>query len=187
MNTKASLRAHVTLWTWRHGWWLPLGLAWCAAAAALAWDARASTVQLRVLAAAVPPAATPAPTPTRSARAADDDALHLADLRGLLLPAQQTTAAVRRLVELTQPELAWQRAEFQHSDDVAPGVARLQITVPVSGEYRAMRRALQRALAEMPQLSLDQLQLRREQAGESQLETRLRFSLWLRATAKEPK
>jgi Type II secretion system (T2SS), protein M subtype b len=185
MTATATLRARVELWTWRHGWWLPLCLVLCAAAAVLAWDARSSTLQLRALASTLPVAAAPVAPPARNTAA--EDAQRVAALRELLLPSHEATAAVRRLVGLTQPELAWQRAEFQHSDDAAPGVARLQITVPVSGEYRAMRRALQRALAEMPQLSLDQLQLRREQAGESQLETRLRFSLWLRTKAKGSK
>lgn len=180
MSGTVALRARTELWAWRNGLWLPLTGALLATAAALGLDAWATTGRLRAEAAA--PVAAHV-TPATSPRGAED-AQRLAALRAVLLPAQEATGAVRRLVEITQPELAWQRAEFQHSDEAAPGVARLQITVPVSGEYPALRRALQRALAEMPQLSLDQLQLRREQAGDSQLETRLRFSLWLRAAGK---
>lgn len=181
---RVALRVHADLWAWRHGLWLPLSLALLVAAAALGWDAWATTNRLRFEAAA-PLAARVAAAPAPRG-AAVDDVQRLAALRAVLLPAHEATSAVRRLVEITQPALAWQRAEFQHSDEAAPGVARLQISVPVSGEYRAMRRALQRALAEMPQLSLDQWQLRREQAGDSQLESRLRLSLWLRATPKAP-
>ena len=172
------LRALLGLWLWRHGLALPLAVALLLAAAALGWDAhRTAAVETAVVAPRLPALA---------AAGAADDATALAAFQTVLVPLDDSTAAVRRLVSLTQPELAWQRAEFQQSDDAAAGVVRLQITVPVTGEYAAMRHALQRALAEMPQLSLDQVRLQREQAGTTQLEARLRFSLWLRAagTAK---
>lgn len=181
MSQPIAARARLELWIWRHGLWLPLLAVLLAAAAAVGWDVYTTAAQAQRALAALPPVAMTAPA-MRSPAA--DDAERLTALRQALEPLHEATESVRRLVALTQPDLAWQRAEFQQSDDVAPGVARLQITVPVSGEYRALRRALDRALQEMPNLSLDQVQFRREQAGESQLDTRLRFSLWLQAAPK---
>ncbi len=164
-------RAHLGLWLWRHGLAWPLCALLLVAAALLAWDATR---------AGAPAAAVVAPRLPSVATAGAEDGQALAAFRQALVPADEATATVRRLVTLTQPELAWQRAEFAQSEDAAPGVARLQITVPVSGEYRAVRTALQRALLEMPQLSLDQVRLQREAGPAAVLEARLRFSLWLR-------
>jgi hypothetical protein len=171
IHVPIAWRARMGLWLWRHGLAWPLCALLLAAAALLAWDAtRAGPVVAAVVAPRLPTAAAAGP----------DDAAALAAFRAALVPADEATATVRRLVTLTQPELAWQRAEFAQSDDAAPGVARLQITVPVSGEYRAVRTALQRALLEMPQLSLDQVRLQRDPGPAAPLEARLRFSLWLR-------
>jgi hypothetical protein len=57
------------------------------------------------------------------------------------------------------------------------------VTVPVAGEYAAMRQALDRSLARMPHVALDQVQLQRLQASDTRLEARLRFSIWLASDA----
>jgi len=177
----ASGAARAGLWLWRHGVWLPLTLALLLAAALLWWDATQLQARGQALAAARPAAGASAPLPPRVVA----DAENAAALRGLLPPAVDATAQVRRLVELTRPQLAWQRAEFQQSDDNAGGLLRVQVTVPVAGEYAAMRQALDRALAELPNVSLDQVQLRRLQPDATRLEARLRFSIWLAAARPE--
>ncbi len=179
---RAAWPAHAGLWLWRHGLWLPLALALLLLAAVLVWDTMA--LRERGLALATTTAArAAAPAPAATATRADADAQNMAALRGLLPPAADATAQVRRLVELTRPQLAWQRAEFQQTEDAAGGVLRLQVTVPVAGEYAAMRQALDRSLLELPNLSLDQVQLRRVQPDATRLEARLRFSIWLAAAA----
>ena len=172
-------RSWLGLGFWRYGLWLPLALALLLAAGLLARDAlalRASLQPADGAALTTQAVASPSPVP-----AATDDP-YIGAWRQVLVPSRESTQLVRRLVELTQPELAWQRAQFQQTEDVALGVVQLQITVPVSGEYRQMRKSLDRALLEMPNLSLDQVMFRRQQASDSQLESRLRFSLWLGAT-----
>lgn len=175
----AAAAAHAGLWLWRHGLWLPAVLLLLACAAALL--AQAGALRTRAEAAAVVHAAVPV-APPQPARASAD-AQNAAALRRLLPPAAEATAQVRKLVELTRPQLAWQRAEFQQNDD--GGLLRVQVTVPVAGEYAAMRDALDRALAELPHLSLDQVQLRRLQPDATKLEARLRFSLWLASARPE--
>jgi hypothetical protein len=177
---RAAWRAHAGLWLWRHGLWLPSTLALLLAAAGLGWDAMDLQARGQALATtATARAATPVPAPPR----ASADSENVAALRDLLPPATDATAQVRRLVELTRPQRAWQRAEFQQSEDAAGGVLRLQVTVPVAGEYAAMRQALDHSLAELPNLSLDQVQLRRVQPDATRLEARLRFSIWLAAAS----
>jgi hypothetical protein len=172
MNQRVALRARLGLWLWRHGLAWPLAAGLLAAAAVVGWDARRlPQPTLQVV----------APRQSAAPSAAIDDAQALAAFRQILVPAEEATALVRRLVTLTQPELAWQSAEFAQADDAAPGVLRLQVTVPVSGRYGEVRGALQRALLQMPQLSLDQVRLEREAQAGSPLQARLRFSLWLRA------
>ncbi len=178
---RAAIAAHAGLWLWRHGTWLPVVLVLLLAAGALL--VQAAALRERAHAAAVLQATAPASAPLPARASAD--AQNAAALRRLLPPAAEATAQVRKLVELTRPQLAWQRAEFQQNDD--GGLLRVQVTVPVAGEYAAMRDALDRALAELPYLSLDQVQLRRLQPDATKLEARLRFSLWLSsAAASEP-
>jgi hypothetical protein len=169
------------LFLWRHGLWLPVCAAVLAAAAVAGLQARS----LRI--AAAQPALVEAVPRANQAPVADDaaaaDAAAWEAWRAVLEPYDNATAGVRRLVSLTQADLAWQRAEFQQQDDPALGVVRMTIEVPVSGQYRRLRKALDAALREMPALSLDRVTLRREAAAESELDARLRFSLWLERPA----
>ncbi|MFO1274101.1 MAG: hypothetical protein U1F50_20925 [Rubrivivax sp.] len=171
----AGWRAHAELALWRHGLAWPLVLGVLLAAALLAQAGLALERQ----AAAVPRGLAPA-APRADAAAADPSAARESALRALLPPAEEATASVRRLVELTRPQLAWQRAEFQNTDDEGTRLLRVQITVPVNGRYAAMRAALDRSLLELPHLSLDQVLLHREKLDSTDLEARLRFSLWFR-------
>lgn len=176
---RIHLRAWVGLLYWRHGVWLPLALVLVLGAGVLLYDAltmRAARRQLDQAAAALKSA--PVSVEDRpSSVTADQQRLNA--FRQVLVAAQDSSEEVRRLVGLTQPELAWQRAQFQHSEDSALGTVQLQIAVPVKGEYRQMRKAVDRALLDMPNLSLDHVALQRRQASDSQLEAQLRFSLWL--------
>jgi hypothetical protein len=176
---RPSWRLWWSLVVWRHGLWLPLCGVMLTLAGVLLWQAQAVDDEaLRRARERIAIAqARPGPAPDRL-----DEAQRLQVFLHQLQPASHSTQQVRRLVELTQPELAWQQAQFQQSDDPSLGITQLQITVPVSGQYRPMRQALDRALLELPNLALDQVTFRRQQAGDSQLEARLRFSLWLTAS-----
>jgi hypothetical protein len=169
-----SLRLHLELALWRHGAWAPLAAAMVLGAAMLlTWRP------------APPPAS--APTVVQPTRAADDaangrdsDSVAWGAVQATWLPYRDTAATIRRLVALTRPALAWQHAEFQQTTDDGLGWVRLQIDVPVTGDYRRMRRALDSALRELPALSLDQVSFVRPTADQTQVEARLRFSLWLK-------
>jgi Type II secretion system (T2SS), protein M subtype b len=58
-------------------------------------------------------------------------------------------------------------------------IERYEITLPVSGTYAQLRDFLGRALAEIPVLSLDQINLRREHRREAEIQAELRLTLHL--------
>ncbi|HET7792717.1 MAG TPA: hypothetical protein VFL64_04965 [Rhizobacter sp.] len=173
----AHSRAWIGLAFWRHGLWLPLSLAMLVLATWMVQAALSTHLALKQI--EMPAAVAAAAPASPAAASAVAEAHELQAWREVLVPVRQSTELVRHLVELTQPDLAWQRAQFQQNDDQALGVVQLQITVPVKGEYKQMRKALDRALLAMPNLSLDQVMFRRQQASDSQLEAQVRFSLWL--------
>lgn len=174
----AGLGARLVLWHWRHGAWLLLVLALLGSAlvaAGAAWRARQEAAAWAARLALPPPAAASAARPGPSS-----DALALQALQRVLPPLADHAAQVRELVRLTQPGLAWQQADFQQRRLPGLAIVRLQITVPISGDYEQVRRALDRALLDMPALSLDQLTLRRLRVSDTTLDTQLRLSIWLR-------
>lgn len=58
--------------------------------------------------------------------------------------------------------------------------AQLQIQLPVTGSYTQIRRFITSALAEIPFLALDEIDFQRSQSGGSEIEAKIRFTLFLR-------
>lgn len=63
--------------------------------------------------------------------------------------------------------------------DKGSRIERYEITLPVSGTYAQLRDFLGRSLAEIPILSLDQINLRREHRREAEIQAELRLTLHL--------
>lgn len=178
-GARRSWRAAVEVLLWRHGAWAPLTMAFVLAAAALwQWRVRPISRQLEVAEASL---RAPRPAPARTGPSADElsDHQRLAAIRGVLEPYSRNVDIMRRVIAATLQELQWSQAEFQQSQDRELDVVRVQVTVPVVGEYRRLRQGLEQALREAPGMSLDQLSFRRSQPSQSQLEARLKLSLWL--------
>jgi hypothetical protein len=168
---RGRLRMEVLLW--RLGAWPVL------VAAALAVAAWLVVVERPAL--QVQRSAAPQPQAGRSAGAVagEDDAQRWQAFRAALPPRDGSAEAVQRLIALTGQDLAWRQAEFVHSDDAPLGLTRLQIAVPVNGSYPALRQALVRALQDMPALAVDQVLFQRQTGGDTELQARVRFSLWM--------
>jgi hypothetical protein len=179
------LQARLQLLLWRYGIW-PLLLLTLLLVTGMLWWGRALPVRQQIAAldagraGPVVAAAAPAVDP----QAATDRA-RLQAFQQVLLPYRDHPAQLRRLVRQTRQELQWTQAEFSQHIDAGPGLSRLQVTVPVVGTYPAVQSAIERALLQSPNLSLDQIQFRREAADRPQLETRIRLSLWLRAPSQD--
>lgn len=165
---------HLQLAAWRHGVWMPVVVMLLGAAAVLLRQGS----MLRDEASSPP--ASHVPLAAATVRPDATDVERLRALRMLLGAANESVAQVRRLVVLSQPELAWHRAEFSQAREPALGAVRLQMAVPTRGEYAVVRHKLETLLAEMPNLSLDEVQFRRTPAAEAgRLDVRVRMSLWL--------
>jgi hypothetical protein len=91
-------------------------------------------------------------------------------------------ALVRRLHESAR-ELGVQIAdsEYRPGRTGAGGLIRYQMTLPVRGTYPQIRRWLAEAMNREPALALEELNLKRDDAGAGEIEARLRLILFLRA------
>jgi hypothetical protein len=152
----------------------PLGSAALALlAAALAFAAfvvQPLELKSRSLAARV--ARTPAPEGAPASAAAEQ----LGALYQYLGKAEQTTDWLAKLYAIgraTGVEL--QSASYR--SEQAGRIERYQIVLPVSGSYLQMRQFLDRALAEIPVLSLDQMTLKRESRREGAVQAELHLTL----------
>ena len=58
-------------------------------------------------------------------------------------------------------------------------IERYEITLPVSGNYRQIRTFLERTLAEIPALSLDQVNFKRDNADDASVQADVRLTLHL--------
>lgn len=172
------LRIEVALW--RRGAWPVLVVVALAVAAWLALVERPALQAQRL--------AAPQPQAGRSAApaAGGDDAQRWQAFRAALPPRDGSAESVQRLIALTGQDLAWRQAEFVHSDDAPLGLTRLQIAVPVTGSYPALRQALVRALQDMPALAVDQVLFQRQTGGDTELQARVRFSLWMTREPSAP-
>ena len=96
-------------------------------------------------------------------------------------PAMDTRQTrLRALLEsATRRGLRWQRVELRQTLDKSIGLARYEITLPLSGSYMAVRQLVDDALAGDAGLALDQLQLRRPSASSPDVEATAVWSLWM--------
>ena len=64
---------------------------------------------------------------------------------------------------------------------------RHQILLPVKGGYSEIRQFCEKTLRTLPFASLDDLSFKRETIGEAELESSLRFTLYLKQPPRKPK
>ncbi|HET7366282.1 MAG TPA: GspMb/PilO family protein [Burkholderiales bacterium] len=70
-----------------------------------------------------------------------------------------------------------QSANYKTQGAPAGRLERYEMTIPVTGRYTQIREFLNRALVEIPVLSLDQITLKREHRREGMLQAELRLTL----------
>ncbi len=75
--------------------------------------------------------------------------------------------------------LALDKAEYKSAADANGRFHTYQIVLPVKGSYAQLRQFCEQMLAAIPFAALDEMNLRREAIGDTQLEGRLRFTLYL--------
>lgn len=87
-------------------------------------------------------------------------------VKKLLQQAEASGLALGRVDYVAQPE--------------EPGLQRLRVTIPVSGDYAQLRRFVGRLLNQMPHIALDGLQLERPSDQPEQLNASMRVSVFFR-------
>lgn len=77
--------------------------------------------------------------------------------------------------------LTLEQGEYRLSPDKTGKLARYQITLPVKGSYVQIRQFVDQALIDVPVAALDDIDFKREAIGATQLEARIKFTLYVRA------
>jgi Tfp pilus assembly protein PilO len=104
-------------------------------------------------------------------------ATNLGAFYGFLESTDETTDALAKLHAIgTATGVQLQSGNYR-SQKAAGRLERYELALPVSGSYAQIRDFLNRALAEMPALSLDQMTLRRDGRNEGTLQAELRLTL----------
>lgn len=103
------------------------------------------------------------------------DALHRS------LPAQlEATTAIDQIYALArQQNIALDSGEYSLGIDPRTQLARYQIVLPLRGSYPQLRRFLHALLVEMPGLVLEDVDVQRRSIADSELNGRLRLTLYL--------
>jgi hypothetical protein len=134
--------------------------------------ARLQAIQAQVVAARSPQSSLPAlpPTPQREQEKFYQDFAAQTDVTRWIERIYASAAATR---------LSLARGEYALAPVADTRLSRYQISLPVQGDYARIRRFIAATLTAVPNLSLDELTLERQDIGDSQVVGRLRFSLYL--------
>ncbi|MCX2888375.1 MULTISPECIES: type 4a pilus biogenesis protein PilO [Pseudomonas] len=97
------------------------------------------------------------------------------------LPGQpQASELIERLYHLASAEhISLARGEYALGIDPKTQLARYQILLPVRGSYPQIRGFIKGLLKQLPTLVLEDLELQRKRIGDSELNARLRMTLYL--------
>ena len=75
--------------------------------------------------------------------------------------------------------LSLNQGEYKATRDKVGRLVRLQMTLPVKGEYSQIRRFLSALPAETPIIALENVQFARQNIADSTVEARIRLALYL--------
>jgi hypothetical protein len=106
-------------------------------------------------------------------KAPDTGAEKVAAVYGFLKKPESATDWLAKLHGIGAASGVKLRSASYKTQPAEGAIVRYEIVLPVSGSYPQIRDFLQRSLAEIPVLSLDQLALKREDGGAVQAELRL--------------
>jgi Tfp pilus assembly protein PilO len=79
--------------------------------------------------------------------------------------------------------LSLDQGEYKPSRDTAGKLTRLQVTLPVRGEYRQIRQFLARTRVAVPIASLEQIQFERQKISDPLVDAKIRLVLYLGASS----
>jgi Tfp pilus assembly protein PilO len=93
---------------------------------------------------------------------------------------QDATDSVGKIAGIAKRDgLVLQQAEYKAERDKTGKLTRFQMNLPLKGEYQTIRRFLSDLHAEMPTVSLEQVQFERQKVGDPLVDTRVRLVIFL--------
>lgn len=105
----------------------------------------------------------------------------LAAFEARLASANDVTSLMRQLWEQgAAAGLQMNKVDYRTEPDTGGGFERLSVTLPMTGPYPAVRKFTFALMAEFPGLSLDKLDMKRDQAVSGRVETTAHFTLLTR-------
>lgn len=176
-------------WAWRHamesiGWQgmagvgLVLGAACVFATMVVPMEARLEDTRTR---AALPRKAADVPM---QANKVADPATQLGELYRTLPGDDALSGLLSKLDEIGRAHgVALQQADYRAADDRGRQIGQYRISVPSITTYPQLKGFLAEVLATLPNVSLDQLSLRRRAPAESAIEVQMQFTVYLRQRA----
>jgi hypothetical protein len=173
----AALALRVRLALLRIGAPACVAIALCAAGvAAWAWLLPQRAAQTQLMARPLPaPSTLVVPPPPPSANQ------NLAGFYEVLGEKRYAEQQVKVLFDLAaKSNLSLRQGEYKAAYDKASRVSTYQIILPVKGAYQNIWQFSMRALREMPFASLDEVGFRRDTIADTNVEARLRFTLYLK-------
>jgi hypothetical protein len=177
-------RAAVQIELWRHGWAWPMAvvLAVLAAVIYFLWVEPEHQALVRArLELAQESVAAPR---TSAPMAVASEQQELQALQSVLQQSPSPDKLVRKMETLAQAEhIVLAQSDYQQQFHSATQVTQVRIMQPVRASYPQLRRYIEAVLRTIPNASLEQIAARRDNVGQSQLETRLRWSFWMQASS----
>lgn len=180
----SSWRAAIEILLWRYGWAWPLTLLTSAAALALYFGllvptrTAGETARLE-LAQALSQRTSEKTLPPSP----DQERLHA--LHATLDVPNDAAGLLRTVNSLAEEaQIPLTNGEYQQQRHDSTGVEQVHVTQTVRTSYSQMRRYIETVLRTLPNASLDQIAVRRESVEQSQLEVRLRWSIWIYVPAQ---
>lgn len=181
----ALWRTQMQILLWRHGWLWPIVFALAVTAALAHWvvlrPARAALAQTQTEL-----AQEQAATRTLTARLEPiSEKQQLVALQAALGSADPIRLVGQMAVLAKAEQINLQQGDYQQQVHATTQVIQVHVTQPVRASYPQLRRYIESVLRTIPNASLEQVAARRENVGQSQLEVRLRWSLWIQPAAAD--
>lgn len=187
LATASAWRVSIEIALWRHGWAVPLAAIVLGAAAALYFGAlrpgRHAIASLGMELAQKQQAMSAATGGVR-ASAVQSEQQRLQALQAVLRQSPEAGEIVRKMVALAEAEqIKLVQSDYKGQLHRANQVNQIQITQPVRATYPQLRNYIESVLRAVPNVSLDQIVAKRDNVGQSQVQARLKWSIWFQAGA----
>jgi len=176
-------RLHAEIALVRHGFWLPLVVA-LAVLSIVLWlvvipSVKADITQKqKALATLEKSSQTPMITP----QTFDKNTAQLELFEKNIADQKRLSSALQAIFSMAKKHgITLSKAEYKNSHHRNGYYNTTQITLPLQGNYSAIRRFSLEVLSILPFCSMDEIVFKREAIGSSQVEARIRLTLWLKA------